>query len=212
MNQAGRERHVDAFGDSVEMDEGEPVLQALSQGPVEVVVGAIPLQRINEGAVGVLGIRIDVLAAGTRPGGLDGERAAPHLVRLENARRAVGEQDLLAVVLKAVGDGAPGNVVAVDLLQQAQAGERGLPEVVAGGRAGAGAGHYRPPTEETKKEKAPAMAKASCRPLPAGDPGPASVPGPGYCSWPGPLCPGSPECSSLVQGVVSVEAAVPGRG
>lgn len=73
LDEAGKEGRVDAFGDGVEIDEGKPVLQALAQGPVEVVVGVIPLQRIDEGAVGVLGIRIDVPAAGARPGGLKGE-------------------------------------------------------------------------------------------------------------------------------------------
>lgn len=173
-----------------------------------MVVGVIPLQRIDEGAVGVLSIRIDVLVAGLRPERLEGERAAPHLFRLEDAHRVVGEQDLLTVAHEAVGDGAPERVVAVDLFQQALAGKCGLLEVVAGGCVGAG--HYRPPTEGKKKEKAPAMAKASCRPLPAGDPGPASLPG-GLLFLVRTQVPGSPEGSTLVQGVVSVEAAVAGR-
>lgn len=197
LDEAGKEGRVDAFGDDVEIDEGEPVLPALAQGPVEVVVGVIPLQRIDEGAVRVLGIRIDVLAAGARLGGLDGERAARHLPGFEDAHRAVGEQDLLAVAAEALRDGAPGNVVAVDLRQHAQAREGGGPEVVV--RRGEGAGHQWPPWGIRKREKAPAMARASCAgSLLAGPPG-------GPClavvvlGFGGRIRPEATECSSLVQ-------------
>jgi hypothetical protein len=57
-----------------------------------------------------------------------------------------------------VADGAPGDVIAINLLEQAQARKGGLPEIVVGS---AEAGHQRPPREKAQKVKAPAMAKES---------------------------------------------------
>src|SRR5712692_1490400 len=89
---AADDRLVQGLFRPIEVDDGEVLAQALAKFPVVFRIGISPLIAIREEGL-VAGDLIIVTALPARPwnGGLDRQRAAPHLHGLEDAAGLVGQ-------------------------------------------------------------------------------------------------------------------------